>query len=950
MGEVARILKKIIKLAIDFSEDITELEELLQNKPNYEYLSSVELTEFSKYYWPVWKVENREVCGVLLRYRFSQTKEDIKVAIHLADLSSRGHIEALKKVVTKQSCLLRDLEGRTPLMWAAMGCWKPTERHLECAQLLLNRGSDPLAADLRGDTALHFAAASGNLPVIELLIRAKADAQAANLQGFTALDTAQAHDRVEASALLHCLTASQTDNVSRHTVDKRGSSQPKLVKTPSATAEPVASSAKTSSENRKLLHQLASAVINGQLDEVKRIASPNLIEERLDDDSKTVLMLVADSDQWHSASYSNCVEHILNLGANPETKDVNGDTPVHLAAQQNNIKLLTLFPYSVKFLKNNTGQTPLMVAVLNCSWRCCKHLLHLFRQIRYRQDKEELLHLKDNDARSALDYARLSGRADLAKYIETELNLTVSDTYPCISGLTEEQESAQTKLFSLVQKGDPDGELKQLADHTNCDLPNALGQTVFMRAVWSRRCSQENLKFLANYADSSCTDVFGSSCLHWAARYDREASIKLLVKAGASVNSPDQAGKTPLMCASENGKRRAVELLLSFGADRNLTDCEGRTAARWAEMKNDDEIAALLRKLPGDTVEKPEQTVASSAQPTGSQLVQVVPSVTADISQTDDAGSNKKPPVVDSFFRGSNFVRQPQNQISRLIRHTKYDRNAESYVSDIFNGVPENWRDSLRNVISKDFEDVENFLEQVTDSKERENCILVLAEKASELNMWNMTARLVKMIDDAKLRNEFFTKFAELAASQDYSVEALLLANCTRNSHIRDKCLVTSAEAAAKQNYWDTARSLISKIKDHDSRDSCYSKTVNLALAERSISLQQWSVAISLVGKIEDSSTKSQTAAKAFELAVVQNRQSLFNFLLECVSQQPLKDQCRLNASIALIGRGDWKLGRKLLEPIRDRNSLDQRLLEAMESILRLNRLDRVEYFFEKNY
>uniref|UniRef100_A0A1I8GCW8 ANK_REP_REGION domain-containing protein n=1 Tax=Macrostomum lignano TaxID=282301 RepID=A0A1I8GCW8_9PLAT len=682
MGEVARILKKIIKLAIDFSEDITELEELLQNKPNYEYLSSVELTEFSKYYWPVWKVENREVCGVLLRYRFSQTKEDIKVAIHLADLSSRGHIEALKKVVTKQSCLLRDLEGRTPLMWAAMGCWKPTERHLECAQLLLNRGSDPLAADLRGDTALHFAAASGNLPVIELLIRAKADAQAANLQGFTALDTAQAHDRVEASALLHCLTASQTDNVSRHTVDKRGSSQPKLVKTPSATAEPVASSAKTSSENRKLLHQLASAVINGQLDEVKRIASPNLIEERLDDDSKTVLMLVADSDQWHSASYSNCVEHILNLGANPETKDVNGDTPVHLAAQQNNIKLLTLFPYSVKFLKNNTGQTPLM------------------------------------------------------------------------------QESAQTKLFSLVQKGDPDGELKQLADHTNCDLPNALVKPSSCEQSGAGGAVKKNLNFLANYADSSCTDVFGSSCLHWAARYDREASIKLLVKAGASVNSPDQAGKTPLMCASENGKRRARH---------------GREA-----RANRSEFSAA-----------------------------------------------------DWFTAGASST-----------------VNAESYVSDIFNGVPENWRDSLRNVISKDFEDVENFLEQVTDSKERENCILVLAEKASELNMWNMTARLVKMIDDAKLRNEFFTKFAELAASQDYSVEALLLANCTRNSHIRDKCLVTSAEAAAKQNYWDTARSLISKIKDHDSRDSCYSKTVNLALAERSISLQQWSVAISLVAVV----------------------------------------------------------------------------------------------------
>uniref|UniRef100_A0A1I8J5S6 ANK_REP_REGION domain-containing protein n=1 Tax=Macrostomum lignano TaxID=282301 RepID=A0A1I8J5S6_9PLAT len=101
----------------------------------------------------------------------------------LMEALSAGSAEANLRMSAKLE--YRDWRLRTPLMWAALGCWKTTTKHVECAKLLLEAGANPNAADMDGNTALHLAAAASNADVIRLLLDAGASVRCYNRQGQT---------------------------------------------------------------------------------------------------------------------------------------------------------------------------------------------------------------------------------------------------------------------------------------------------------------------------------------------------------------------------------------------------------------------------------------------------------------------------------------------------------------------------------------------------------------------------------------------------------------------------------------------------------------------------------------------------------------------------------------------------------------------------------------------
>lgn len=83
----------------------------------------------------------------------------------------------------------RDVHGRTPLMWAAVG------GHLPTLRLLLERGADINAACDDGRTALMRAACYGHREAVRCLIDNGADVNAKTLGGVTALSsTRSAHN------------------------------------------------------------------------------------------------------------------------------------------------------------------------------------------------------------------------------------------------------------------------------------------------------------------------------------------------------------------------------------------------------------------------------------------------------------------------------------------------------------------------------------------------------------------------------------------------------------------------------------------------------------------------------------------------------------------------------------------------------------------------------------
>jgi hypothetical protein len=64
---------------------------------------------------------------------------------------------------------------------------------------------------------------------------------------------------------------------------------------------------------------------------------------------------------------------------------------------------------------------------------------------------------------------------------------------------------------------------------------------------------------------------------------DKSTDIVTVLKEGATVNGPDQRGRTALMYASICGLAENVKTLLANGADATLKDDEDRTALMHAE-------------------------------------------------------------------------------------------------------------------------------------------------------------------------------------------------------------------------------------------------------------------------------------------------------------------------------------------------------------------------------
>ena len=70
--------------------------------------------------------------------------------------------------------------------------------------------------------------------------------------------------------------------------------------------------------------------------------------------------------------------------------------------------------------------------------------------------------------------------------------------------------------------------------------------------------------------------------------------VDRLLAQGASINAPDEAGRTPLILATMQGHVEVVRRLLAAGANSALLDREGLDALQHARRQGLNQIAQLL--------------------------------------------------------------------------------------------------------------------------------------------------------------------------------------------------------------------------------------------------------------------------------------------------------------------------------------------------------------------
>jgi len=113
--------------------------------------------------------------------------------------------------------------------------------------------------------------------------------------------------------------------------------------------------------------------------------------------------------------------------------------------------------------------------------------------------------------------------------------------------------------------------------------------------------------------DARCAEQDNTTLLMAAADGGHEATVRMLLQRGASVDLQNSYGGTALMYAALKGNTTIVQALLDAKADASLQATDGSTALMWAERQKHTATAQLLRQHAKRQATEAEAAVAHDA-------------------------------------------------------------------------------------------------------------------------------------------------------------------------------------------------------------------------------------------------------------------------------------------------------------------------------------------------
>jgi ankyrin repeat protein len=293
---------------------------------------------------------------------------------------------------------------------------------------------------------------------------------------------------------------------------------------------------------------------------------------------------------WHACNNSSSnteeivypiVELLLEHGADQMIGDIDG-LPIHEAAMNgymNVMKLLLDKGADINQLSTN-GKTPLIKA--------CDAKYENLKAIQFLLDLRADPHIKDAFGKTAIHYAAHRGHMKTVqqllscKGVNIELRAENHHT-PLMEACSHKKINSAASL-DLLNFGGPNNNQKKQAYEVLSQLSEDQREDISII---------EHL--IASGADIHQRAKDGKQSLHFAAEGNQVKTIELLIRAGASIDSQDHSGETPLMkaCASCSNEEvythashaKAIRILLQLGADPSLVNNEGKTAFDMAKGK-----------------------------------------------------------------------------------------------------------------------------------------------------------------------------------------------------------------------------------------------------------------------------------------------------------------------------------------------------------------------------
>ncbi|MGB2866682.1 MAG: ankyrin repeat domain-containing protein [Sedimentisphaerales bacterium] len=451
--------------------------------------------------------------------------------IHLA--ACRGDLSRIKTLIEEGTDVnTRDGFGCTPLHWAVLA------ESPDVADFLIAKGADINAKDTRNLSPLMAACA---LPVVELLISKGADIQGQDaLQGQTKLHMACGGGEKDVADLL--IRRGADVNLR----DKRG-------QTPLWIA--------ASGGHKEIVELLIKkgADINASNNRGRTplaVAKQGKHAEVID-----ILRQHGATETLHGAVTSGNigeVKRLLSEGKDVNSRDSEGQTPLHLAANRGHkemVEVLIANGADIEARENRYSSTPL----LNAAVRGRKEVVELLLS------KGADIEGKNSDGLTPLNLTAAYGTA-----IHTEIIQLLLDRGADIESRSYGDCTPLQASVAVGRKGVAE---LLLAHGAKLDVISRHWGTPAHHAM------RDNHPDLVRWCISKGIDI---PPMHQAAYFGDIDKVRSLLSTRADVNQKDKAEFTPLHCAVFGRRKEIVQLLIENNADVKAISCGHTTPLFWA--------------------------------------------------------------------------------------------------------------------------------------------------------------------------------------------------------------------------------------------------------------------------------------------------------------------------------------------------------------------------------